>query len=279
MALHYQCNKDILQEAVNRLKKSGKVAQDAFFNEAAVNGLRREISYRDMDLLEHLGYCKEEQIVSEALKFLKELNLIKQSDSYDLDAFLRLRMEVKKKFNGDWGTITPTLERLLYAFTSTRKPKRIAAIGIFWGNAFIWNVGSTCGTGKVYDADYVYGVDLNPKATEKAEANIRSLENSDHIHIINKEGVEFIKESQLTFDYLYLDVGISQIEKSLNYNMIKAIYDKLEKGAWVVTHDTTHPYFYDSFKKYLQFVRDKEYFSESICFDFDPYGLEVSIKK
>jgi predicted O-methyltransferase YrrM len=279
MALHYQCEEDVLQEAVSRLKRTGKVAQDAFFNPKAEDGLRREIGYRDMDFLEHLGYCKEERIVETALRFLQEKELVGTTAYYDPESFLKLRKEVKRKFNGEWGTITPALERMLYMFTSVRKPKRIAAIGIFWGNAFVWNVGSTCGEGKVYDAEYVYGVDLNPKATEKATANIKTLANAGHIHIVNQDGVQFIKESPHTYDYLYLDVGISQIEKSLNYNMIMAIYDKLEKGAWVVTHDTTHPYFYDSFKKYLQFVRDKEYFSESICFDFDPYGLEVSIKK
>lgn len=279
MALHFQCGEDVLQEALGRLKKTGRVAQDAYFNLAAANGLRREISYRDMDFLEHLGYCKEERVVQEALDFLKKRNLVDPMANYDSEAFLKLRMEVKRKFNGEWGTITPSLERMLYMFTSVRKPKRFAAIGIFWGNAFIWNVGSSCGEGKIYDAEYVYGVDMNPKATEKAAANIATLDHSDHIQVVTKEGLEFIKDCTQTFDYLYLDVGISQIEKSLNYSMVRAMYDKLEKGAWVVTHDTTHPYFNDAFGKYLQFVRDKDYFSESICFDFDPYGLEVSIKR
>ncbi len=279
MAIDYKSPEDVVEKAVKHLIKEHKVASDASFNFNSLAGLRKEIAYRDMDFLEALGYCDEVKVVDNALKFLVNNELIKSEDAhYNQEAFLNLRTEVKRRFKGEWGTITPVLERLLYMFSSVRKPKNILAVGIFWGNAFIWNIGSSCASGKVYDATKVTGIDLNPKAIKMAKQNIGLIKDNSHIELIVEDGVKFAKETEEKYDYVYLDVGISQIEKSLNYPILEALYDNLETGAWVVTHDTTHPYFIKSFEKYLAFVRNKALFRESICFDIDQYGLELTIK-
>ncbi len=279
MAIDYKSPEEVVQRAVNYLIKDQKVADDACFNFKSSAGFRKEITYRDMDFLEVLGYCDEIKVVDDALQFLVENGLVeKENAAYDEQAFLDLRMEVKKNFKGEWGTITPVLERLLYMFSSVRKPKNILAVGIFWGNAFIWNIGSSCASGKVYEATKVTGIDLNPKAIKMAKKNIGLIPDNKHIELLVEDGVKFAQHTKQKFDYVYLDVGISQIEKSLNYPILEALYDNLESGAWVVTHDTTHPYFIKSFEKYLAFVRDKQNFKESICFDIDQYGLELSIK-
>ncbi|OFX87021.1 MAG: hypothetical protein A2X00_10565 [Bacteroidetes bacterium GWE2_32_14] len=278
MALHFTCSREIIEEAIKEMKNNNKISQEAFFNPNAIDGYRKEVAYRDMDFLEYLGFCSEEKIVNSALNILKGNHLISQEASYNKEFFLELRSEVKMKFVGDWGTITPALERLLYMFSSVKRPKKILAIGIFWGNAFIWNVGSSCGKGKVYEANKIYGVDIDPEAVRKAKGNINKLNGIQNISIVEDDGVSFVKNIDATFDYLYLDVGISKIEKAINYKILKEVYSKLEHGAWIIAHDTTHPFYRESFKKYLEFVRNKEFFSESICFDFDSYGLELSIK-
>ena len=53
---------------------------------------------------------------------------------------------------------------------------------------------------------------------------------------------------------------------------------KVEVGGWVLAHDTTVPPFASQLEKYLSFVRGNKYFRESISFDIDPFGLELSIK-
>ena len=279
MSLKYTCSQDIIHEAVGKLKKSGRVADDASFNMDALEGLRREVSYRDLDFLEHLGYCNEVKVVEDALNFLKQNGLASPEATYDPIAFINHRVEVKRKFEADWGTITPVAERLFYMLSSVRQPKRILAGGIFWGNAMIWNIGSSCGKGKVYDAERVYGLDLNADAVAQATRNINKLDDTEHVSLFVAEAIQYAKETTDTFDYVYLDVGISQIEKSLNYDILKNLYDKLEPGAWVLTHDTTHPFFKKDFEKYLAFVHDKDLFETSICFDIDQYGLELSVKK
>lgn len=279
MAIDYKSPPEVIEQALKRLKKERKVSSDAAFNYKSDAGFRKEVTYNDMDFLEALGYCDEVKVVDDALDFLLDNKLISHEDAfYDKKSFLDLRMEVKKSFKGDWGTITPVTERFLYMMTSVRKPKNILAIGIFWGNAFIWNIGSSCSKGKVYDVDSVIGIDLNPEAIKMAQRNIDQIPDNKHISLLVEDGIKFAKQTDRKFDYVYLDVGISQIEKSLNYPILNALYNNLEDGAWVLTHDTTHPYFNDSFKKYLGFVRDKNNFQESVCFGLDQYGLELSIK-
>ncbi len=46
----------------------------------------------------------------------------------------------------------------------------------------------------------------------------------------------------------------------------------------MLAHDTTAPPFADELRAYLAYVRDGSSFRESISFDVDPYGLELSIK-
>ena len=279
MAIEYKCSEETVRLAVRRMIKDQKVSANASFNFNNSTGFRNEVAYRDMDFLEALAYADEMRVVDDVIGLLVDRGMIgKGTAFYDKQAFLDLRMFVKRNFKGEWGTITPVLERMLYMLSSVRRPKRILAIGIFWGNAFIWNVGSSCGKGKVYDAESVIGVDIDPHAIEMAQANINLIPDNKHIELVVQEGVKFATETTGTFDYVYLDVGISQIEKSLNYPILNALYSKLEKGAWVLTHDTTHPYFINSFVEYLNFVRNKDYFSESICLDIDQYGLELSIK-
>lgn len=279
MSLKFTCSDEIIHQAVDKLKNSGRVSFDASFNSSAAEGLRKEVSYRDMDFLEYLGYCNEKTIVDDALRFLKENGLASQNSGYDQTAFIHHRVDVKRKFEADWGTITPAMERLFYMLSSVRQPKRILAIGIFWGNAMIWNIGSSCGKGKVYDAERVFGIDINPEAIEKAQRNINTLEGTEHISLFVDDGIKYALETAHTFDYVYLDVGISQIEKSLNFDILKNLYEKLEPGAWVLTHDTTHPFFRKEFEKYLEFVHNKSLFEASVCFDVDQYGLELSVKK
>lgn len=278
MSISYTCSPGVIGEAMHRMKQNNRIADDAGFNFSATEGLRREVSYRDMDFLEHLAYCNEKQIVEDALQFLKEHGIVGTDADYDRSAFLKLRMEVKRKFEAEWRTITPAMERLFYMLSSVRKPQHVFAGGVFWGNAFSWNIGSSCGTGKVYTAQSAVGIDINPDAIAKATRNLARLEGSEHIRFVTSDAIKFAKETNDTYDYVYLDVGISQVEKSLNYDILAALYEKLSPGAWVVTHDTTHPFFRNDFRKYLDFVRNKEYFRESVSFDFDPYGLELSIK-
>ena len=75
----------------------------------------------------------------------------------------------------------------------------------------------------------------------------------------------------------YLEARV-QGGDDLYFPLIRQIYDKLPKGAWIIAHDATWYRRKAAIKRYLSFVRDKNHFSESIMFDIDAYGLELTIK-
>jgi len=45
-----------------------------------------------------------------------------------------------------------------------------------------------------------------------------------------------------------------------------------------LAHDIVVPPFAKEFDEYLRYVRNKENFGESILFDVDAFGLELSVK-
>jgi hypothetical protein len=64
----------------------------------------------------------------------------------------------------------------------------------------------------------------------------------------------------------------------LYLELLKKLYGKVEEGGWVLAHDTVVPPFAGQLEAYLAYVRDGANFKESISFDVDAYGLELSIK-
>jgi len=123
-----------------------------------------------------------------------------------------------------------------------------------------------------------YGVEVKPGLFYIAKQNFDNLPNKYNITLFNEDAYPFIDKLNGTYDYVYIDVEDAKLGKRLYLDILKKLYNKLNKGAWVLAHDTTTPKFKDQLKDYLSFVRNKNNFSENISFDMDIYGLELSIK-
>ena len=224
MAIHYKCCNETIEQVLQKMKKDKRINQEATFDNTT--DLRKEVSYRDIDFLEYLGFINEEKIVDDALKLLID-NKHVSLNSYDKHAFMKQRMFVKRNFKKEWTTISPVFERMLYMLTSVQRPKKMLGVGIFWGNGFVWSIGSSCGEGKVYQAEKAVGLDLNPDAISDAKSNFSSFSKDLDIRLITQDGVKYSEEVNEKFDFVFLDVGITQIEKSLNYPILLNLYDKL----------------------------------------------------
>ena len=96
--------------------------------------------------------------------------------------------------------------------------------------------------------------------------------------MIAEDGLASVKRLEGPFDYVMLDVDSRELGKGLYLELLTRLYDKLEPGGWVLAHDTMVPPFATQLEPYLAFVRHDENFTESISFDVDPFGLELSIK-
>lgn len=278
MALVYTCENQVIEMTLEKLKQAGLVSRDAYFNYDAPQNLRREVAYRDFDFLSRLSRTAEVEIVRSVLAWLKQKGIVSQNATYDEGAFDGLRREVRARFTIPGTSVTPVMERLLYMLSSVKRPRRVIGLGTYCGNALVWIVGPSCGQGRVYEAEKVYGIDIDADATERARENLGQLAHTDHIDLIAEDGLEAVERLPGPFDYIYLDVEGEDLGKSLYLELLKRLYGKIEKGAWVLAHDIVVPPFAKDFEEYLSYVRDGENFGESILFDVDAFGLELSVR-
>lgn len=278
MALTYQCEKQAIEMAMEKLKDVGLVSRDAYFNYDAPRNLRREVSYRDFDFLSRLSGTAEVETVGSILAWLKQEGVVPEGATYDEKAFDALRREVKETFTLPGSSITRVMERLLYMLSAVRRPRRVIGLGTYCGNALVWSAGPGCGQGKVYEVEKVYGIDVDAEATERARENFSKLAHTDSIELIAEDGLKAVDRLEGPFDYVYLDVESKDAGKGVYLALLKRLYGKVEQGGWVLAHDTTVPPFAGQLEAYLAFVRNGENFCESISFDVDPFGLELSIK-
>ena len=278
MARTYTCERQVIERAVDRLKDDGLVATDACFNHEAPEGLRSEVAYRDFDFLSRLSRIEDAETVRSILAWLSGAGVVPEDASYDQEAFEALRRTVTESFDVPGSSITPVMARLLYALSSVRRPQRAIGLGTYCGYALVWAIGASCGPGKVYGAEKVYGIDVDTEATERARANLSGLAHTGHIELLAEDGLEAVERLPGPFDYVYLDVEGNDLGKGLYLALLKRLYAKIEVGGWVLAHDTTVPPFAGQLGEYLAFVRDGDNFRESISFDVDPFGLELSVK-
>jgi predicted O-methyltransferase YrrM len=278
MTLTYRCENQTIETALENLKEAGLVSQDAYFNFDAPRNLRREVAYRDFDFLSRLSRLSDVETVRSILAWLQQEGIVPQDATYDEEAFDQLRREVRENFTIPGTSMTPVMERLLYMLSSIKRPRSVIGLGTYCGNALVWSVGSSCGPARAYQAEKVYGIDLDVEATQRAQENFAKLAHTDHIELLTEDGLEAVERLEGPFDYVFLDVESKELGKSIYLELLKRLYEKVEPEGWVLAHDTVVPPFAGQIEEYLAFVRDRENFRVSVSFDIDPFGLELSIK-
>jgi predicted O-methyltransferase YrrM len=267
-----------IERALALLKRNGWVAPDAYVKTEAPHQLAAEVGYRDFHFLYYLGQHAEMEICAAALALLKRIGAIDTGATYSAERFEALRQEVRAGFEIPDTAYSAVMERLLYLLTSVKRPRRTLAIGIFCGYTLAWVAGAACNGGKVYQADRIYGIDIDAEAIAVARRNFGRLADCDAVELVAEDGRLTAERLEGPFDYLYLDADSPENGKAIYLELLERLYPKLSRGAWVLAHDTTLPAFQDRLGEYLRFVRDRCNFSDSMSFDVDLFGLELSIK-
>jgi predicted O-methyltransferase YrrM len=278
MTLTYSCEAQVIEMALDKLKEDGLVSQDAYFNYNASQNLRREVAYRDFDFLTRLSRIAEVETVRSILAWLQRQGIVLQEATYDEEAFAKLRREVKEKFVIPGTSITAVMERLLYMLSSLKRPRRAIGLGTYRGYALAWVIGASCGRERGYAAEKVYGVDIDEAVTKEARSNFSKLAHADHVELLAEDGLKAAERIVGPFDYVYLDVESKELGKGIYLELLQKLYAKIPAGGWVLAHDTVVPPFAGQLAPYLAYVRDEQNFRQSISFDVDPFGLELSIK-
>lgn len=278
MSLTFRPPQAALDAALAKLKSDGLVHPDAAFNPDAPDGLRREVAPHDYDFLCRLGrWDGDEVTVDAALEFLSEHGLIEPGASYDKDAFGKHCADVDKHFKGSWSSITRAMSRLMYALTSVRRPAHMVELGSFWGYTLAWFAGPCIGAHRAYEPERIVGIELDVAMHEKAKENFAKLPNTERIDLIGEDARTALDRVPGPIDFLYIEAKDDNMV-GCYLELLKKAYDKLSPGAWVMAHDNLDWTFTEEMAVYLPYVRDKARFRESISFDVDQCGIELSIK-
>jgi predicted O-methyltransferase YrrM len=277
MGLIFRVPRTVIDNAIEQLKSDGLVHPQASFNLDAENGLRREVTYRDEELLRRIGNTGADiEVVDAALDLLKSERLVPDDAGYDKERFARFREKVKSSFKGAWTSITPSMERLMYMLTAVRRPKRLVEFGCFWGNTLAWFSGPCIGEDREYAAEAVYGVDIEEEMVELARENFARLGGVENVELIAEDARDTIDRLRGPLDFVYIEAKSGK-EQGLYLTLLKKVYEKLAPKAWVIAHNASQ-YTSAEIREYLEWVRDKRHFSESIWFDIDSCGLELSVR-
>jgi predicted O-methyltransferase YrrM len=278
MSLVFRTPQRAIDLALERLKREGMVHSEAEFNPGAAGDLRREVTYYDRDLMYRLGRtAAEEEIVDSALAMLKEHGLIDPEAAYDKDAFSRHRADVRGKFEGTWTSLSPTMERLMYMLTSVRRPAHLIEFGSFWGYTLAWFAGPCVGPHAAYKAERVIGIDVDKEMTARAADNFKKLGNSGHVELVAEDARSALERIEGPLDFVYIEAKSDEME-GLYLSLLKQVYGRLDTGAWVIAHDNLDWSFAEEMAEYLPYVRDPERFTQSVSFEIDSCGLELSIR-
>jgi predicted O-methyltransferase YrrM len=221
---------------------------------------------------------REEEIatVDGALAVLAEKGILPHTD-YPRDKFLAHREAVRDRFEIPWTAIAPRMERLIYAINAIARPKRMIAAGVFCGFTFICNAGAGVGPGASYEPEELLGVEIRPEEAERAERNVRRLDDTGTARVLPADAVEVVADYEHEIELLYLDAdGGPEKGKGIYLDILQAAYDKLPEGALVLAHNSVNCC--QRLRHYLDFVRNPENMSASVNVIFDPEGLEVSAK-
>ncbi len=215
-------------------------------------------------------------VVDEALATLAGAGIIPHTD-YDHERFAAHRAAVRSVFEIPWTAITPRQERLIWALNAIRRPRRLIAAGVFCGFTFICNVGAAVGSGALYEAEDLVGVEIKREEAERAERNVRRLDPTGLARIVAADAIDVVAAYPGPIDLLYLDAdGDRERGKGIYLEILEAAYDRLAPGALVLAHNSVNAA--GKLADYLAFVRDPEHMTASVNVILDPEGLEVSAR-
>lgn len=143
-----------------------------------------------------------------------------------------------------------------------------------------WFAGPCVGSNQTYAAERVIGIDTDISMIEQAVANFARLPHSETVQLIPGDARSVLVDMPGPFDFLYIEAKNENAREpeGLYLELLKQVYDRLVPNARVIAHDSISRGFSAEMTDYLSYVRDSGRFSQSVAFEIDQYGLELSVK-
>ncbi len=220
--------------------------------------------------------AQEARVISQALRALVAAHILPHA-TYDHQRMQAHRDAVRRCFAIPWTTLSPRMERLLYAINAISQPRVMVAVGIFCGNTLAANAGPAVGPGRVYRASRIVGIEIDPERADQARHNISSIDPDGHVEICVVDALSWLASFAGNIDLLYLDAGSrSQGTKSIYLDLLKSAEHALPPGSLVLAHNSVNSA--DQLSRYLARVRSPCLFRQSANMIVDDQGLEVSLR-
>ncbi|SCY96068.1 O-methyltransferase [Alkaliphilus peptidifermentans] len=272
MAYNFKVNKEIIENVIDDLKSQCFIPEDSVFCHETDSNPQKDIYYNDYSFLDALGHYRSIEIVDNALDLLKERNIVTNDAEYPLTIFDAFAYKVKSNFIVPWKSFTPTMERLVYMLSWVKKPTKAIFIGVNCGYTLAWMTGAFWKNDANSESAEVYGVDINPTLLKITKRNFDCLDIEASLEFIAEDGYTALNQ----FEDEYFDLAFLDTRKS--FRTLEKLYKKIKKDGWLLMHNASDRHFEKEMKPYVEFVRDKQNFSESILFNIDTKGLELSVK-
>lgn len=220
----------------------------------------------------------EAAVVDAGLARLVEAGVLPHAD-YDHGKLLAHRAAVADQFEIPWTAISHRVQRLMYAINAIRQPRVMVAVGIFCGNTFISNAGAAIGPGACYRAERLVGLEIRPDEADRARRNVEKFRDDGAAfpaEILGQDALPWLHAFDGVIDLLYLDAdGPRDKGKSIYLDLLSAGRHALRPGSLVLAHNSVNSA--HTMGDYLGYVRNPNYFRESVNMIVDDQGLEVSL--
>lgn len=165
-------------------------------------------------------------------------------------------------------SITTAAARLLFGISASARPRRIAAMGSYFGNMLVWLLGA-------HSQASALGCDTDAHAVEGARDNFRRLAGPQPTFRV-EDALAFLSRNPDPIDLLLIDVDDPVSRKRLYADLLIAALPRLAPGALVLAHDRFEKRFREDFDTYLNIAHDSHLFALSTGIPIDSAGFELS---
>lgn len=220
----------------------GAISRDQFYHEL----LRHEEKLKALGLPDDLiryasrTYPDDCECVRIILEDLHRRGLI-SSSWYDLGAFDAFRRKIRSRFShGCYGTaIFPEEERLVFALAQIQRPRRLIALGSYYGYWTIWALPAIREYG-----GRAFLIDLDREVCALASRNIRRIGFADCATVEVADAIDYLRRCSDCYDVALLDAegtadnpDPSRRGKSIYYPITSNLVKHMEPGALLVCHN------------------------------------------
>ncbi|MCX7012182.1 MAG: class I SAM-dependent methyltransferase [Candidatus Sumerlaeota bacterium] len=226
--------------------RAGKIAREEFLNrlEASPGGLEQRLgNARHIWFLASRYPADFDRQSDEIFAQLRADGIVAGQPSVaEFEAFRRRLLAIWD--HGENRTfIHPDEARVLYFLSMAKKPKRMVAIGCYYGYWAIWAMpGVAAGDGRATL------IDPNPAVTALAEKNFKAMGFGERTEVVTAKAETLFAGMDADIDMVLLDANGGRDNPDPNYHgkgiyafMMEGIYDKMVDGALLVVHNDYRP--------------------------------------